>query len=109
MANVFTGTKTEDVGTAGSIIYTHPAPSTATDVVVVGLLLTNILANQITVSIQLDTGGAYLVKDIPIPAGASLDALAGKLVLDQTDHYNLVATASENTAVDAVVSVLEIT
>jgi hypothetical protein len=108
MANVFTGTKTEDVGTAGSIIYTHPEGTT--DVVVIGLLLTNILANQITVSVQLDTtSGAYIVKDIPIPAGASLDALAGKLVLDKTDQYDLVATASENTAVDAVVSVLEMT
>ena len=115
MANTFklvtkAGVKSADV------IYTV-ASSTTT--VVLGIMLGNITTSQVTatVTIESDTGNrsggndeanltVELVTNAPIPAGSSLELLAGnKVVMETTDVLKLTASG----ATDIAVSIMEIT
>ena len=60
-------------------------------------------ANQITVDVQ--AAGAYLIKDTPIPAGAGLSVLDGKIILETTD--TLIVTTNTASSADVILSVLE--
>ena len=78
------------------------------------LLFTNKSTSGITASIFIDnedgTNDVFIVKDASIPAGASLEVMAGnKLVLqnDGSNADNLEGIASIANALDVTVSVLE--
>jgi hypothetical protein len=62
-----------------------------------------VTANQITVDVQ--AAGAYLIKDTPIPAGAGLSVLDGKIILETTD--TLIVTTNTASSADVILSVLE--
>lgn len=101
MANFFknfTGQGT----TTGATIYTVPA---ATQGIILGLNLANILGSSITVSVQL--GSTYIIKDAPLPSSTALSVLDGKIVAKSGD--TIVVTASANSAVDVIISVMETT
>lgn len=100
MANTFKNYTSASVGTSPTTAYTVPTSTTA---VVIGCNVANVLANQITFSVQV--AGVYLVKDVPLPAGAAISVLDGKIILEAAD--TVVVTASEASAVDVIVSVLE--
>lgn len=99
MANVFKNASGEAT-TAGLAVYTVPANTTT---VVIGLNLANKSASQVTASIKLGT--AYIIKDVPLPAGAGFSALDGKIIA--TAGQAITVSASVAGAVDAIVSVLE--
>ena len=75
----------------------------STTTVVLGLVLTNIHSSAVTAEVELvsDTGSrggannvtngtSFLVKDVNIPAGSSLEVLTGgKVVLETTDYLNI--------------------
>ena len=75
----------------------------STTTVVLGLVLTNIHSSAVTAEVELvsDTGSrggannvtngtSFLVKDVSIPAGSSLEVLTGgKVVLETTDYLNI--------------------
>ena len=75
----------------------------STTTVVLGLILTNIHSSAVTVEVELvsDTGSrggannvtngtSFLVKDVSIPAGSSLELLSGgKVVLETTDEIKI--------------------
>ena len=97
MANTFkVVTFAAEPASAGTpyTIYTTPGSTTT---VVIGLILTNIHTSQVTTEVELvsDTSGggraatngtSFLVKDAPIPVGASLEVLTGgKVILETTD------------------------
>ncbi len=97
MANTFkVVTFAAEPNSAGTpyTIYTTPSSTTT---VVIGLILTNIHTSQVTTEVELvsDTSGggraatngtSFLVKDAPIPVGASLDVLTGgKVILEPPD------------------------
>jgi hypothetical protein len=86
--------------TGGATIYTVPG---ATVAVIIGANLANISASQVTASVQL--GATYIIKDVPLPAGSALSVLDGKIIGEASD--TIVVTASSNSAVDVVLSVLE--
>ena len=92
----YTGTAT----TGGQTVYTVPS---ATVAVIIGANLANTSAAQVTASVQL--GAIYLIKDVPLPAGSALSVLDGKIIGEASD--TIVVTASSNSAVDVVLSVLE--
>ena len=76
--------------------------------------MANKTTSGVTASIFIDnedgSNDVYIVKDASIPAGSSLEVMAGnKLVLmnDGTNADNLEALASTGSAVDVTVSVLE--
>ena len=115
MANTFK-IETKAGVTSADVIYTV-ASSTTT--VVLGIMLGNTTTSQVTatVTIESDTGNrsgandeanqtVELVTNAPIPAGSSLELLAGnKVVMETTDVLKLTASG----ATDIAVSIMEIT
>jgi copper(I)-binding protein len=93
----------------------------STTTVVLGLILTNIHSSAVTVEVELhsDTanravanntanGISYLVKDVTIPAGSSLELLSGgKVVLEATDELKIDCSVTDK--VSGTLSIMEIT
>jgi hypothetical protein len=101
--------------TAGTplTLYTVPASTTT---VVLGLMLCNVDSSQRTADVQLvsttsDTETnetVLLVKDIPLPAGSSVELLAGNKVVLQTGDI-LKIDSDVAAKIDATLSIMEIT
>ena len=97
-------------------LYTTPASTTS---VVLGLILCNIDASQRLVDVTLvsDTAGGgrsatnttvFLLKDVPIPSGSTLEVLAGnKVVLETTDAIQIDCDVADKVSV--TLSIMEIT
>ena len=116
MANTFK-VKTNGAMPASSgtplTLYTVPSSTTT---VVIGLTLCNIHTSAVTADVQLvsDTSDTetnetvLLIKDVSIPAGASLELLTGgKVVVQATDIIKI--DCSVTAKIDATLSILEIT
>ena len=115
MANTFKLSSKAGV-TSADIIYTV-AGSTTT--IILGLILGNTTTSQVTATVTLtsNTGSrtnnnnevnqtVELITNAPIPAGSSLELLAGnKVVLEATDSISVTATG----ATDVALSYMEIT
>ena len=116
MANDFKRFCVPDVGTTNTTLYGVPAgaSSSALETIVIGITMANKSTSGITASIFIDnedgSNDVFIVKNASIPAGASLEVMAGnKLVLqnDGTNADNLEGIASVANALDVTVSVLE--
>ena len=103
-------------GASATAVYTVPAGagSSALESIVIGITLSNTTTAGITASVFLDNNSGsndvHIVKDATIPAGSSLEVMAGnKLVLQNSGSAGDVLRVSAGTAsaCDAVVSVLE--
>ena len=108
MANSFKTVTDTAVGTSPATIYTCPA---ATETTIIGLNIANILSSSITVDVQLennDGDNVYIVKSAIVPVGSSLVAVGGdqKIVMNASDVLKV--TASQASAVDVTMSILEI-
>ena len=93
----------------------------STTTVVLGLILTNIHSSAVTVEVELvsNTGSrggdndvtnttSFLVKDVSIPAGSSLELLSGgKVVLETTDE--ILVDCSVTDKISGTLSIMEIT
>ena len=93
----------------------------STTTVVLGLILTNIHSSAVTVEVELvsntaNRGGAnnvtnttsFLVKDVSIPAGSSLELLSGgKVVLETTDEIKVDCSVTDK--ISGTLSIMEIT
>ena len=115
MANTFKLSSKAGV-TSADVIYTV-ASSTTT--IILGLILGNTTTSQVTATVTLtsDTSNrtnandevnqtVELITNAPIPAGSSLELLAGnKVVLEATDSISVSATG----ATDVALSYMEIT
>ena len=115
MANTFKLSSKAGV-TSADVIYTV-ASSTTT--IILGLILGNTTTSQVTATVTLTSDTANrtnandevnqtveLVTNAPIPAGSSLELLAGnKVVMETTDVLKLTASG----ATDIAVSIMEIT
>ena len=120
MANDFKRFAKPNVGTStgasADAVYTVPAGSgsSALESIVIGITLANKHTAGITASVFLDnedgTNDVYIVKNATIPAGSSLEVMAGnKIVLQNTGSAAdvLRISASASNSADALVSVLE--
>ena len=117
MANDFKRICTPNISnSSNSTIYAVPAgsSSSALESIVIGITCSNKTTSGVTVDIFIDnddgSNDVYIGKNLSIPAGASLEVMAGnKLVLmnDGSNGDNLEALASAGSAVDITVSVLE--
>ena len=97
-------------------LYTTPGSTTT---VVLGMVLANVHTSQVTATVKLvsdTTGGGrsaantttFLLKDAPIPVGASLEILAGnKVVLETTDKIQIDCSVADKVSV--TMSIMEIT
>lgn len=105
MAQLFLRKTSQGIGTAPVAIgaYTVPGGSVA---VVMGLILANVLATDITVSVTLHDGttSTYLIKDVAILAGRTLPWDV-KINLQAGDSLQVSASAAN--ALDVVLSILE--
>ena len=106
MANIFKSFTDTGVGTSEATAYTVPSATVAD---VIGLNVANITGNQINVDLKVDKASGddvFLVKNIPIPNGASFEFNAGnKFVLQTGDAIKIVSDTASS--VDVIVSVLE--
>ena len=115
MANTFKLSSKAGVTTL-DVIYTAGTGKTA---IVLGLILGNTTTSQVTATVTLTSDTAAragnndeanqtveLITNAPIPAGSSLELLAGnKVVLEATDSISVSATG----ATDVALSYMEIT
>ena len=109
MANALKTLTDTAVGTSAATIYTCPA---STETTIIGMNIANILTVSITVDVQLendDGDNVYLVESAIVPVGSSLVAVGGdqKIVMNAADVLKV--TASQASAADVTLSVLEIT
>ena len=116
MANTFKiKTNAAMPATAGSPLTLYTCPG-STSTVVFGLLLCNVDTSQRTVDVKIESDTSdtetnetvFLVKDAPVPAGGSLELLAGnKVVMQATDVMKIDADVAAK--IDATLSIMEIT
>ena len=121
MANTFkVVTFAAEPASAGTpyVMYTT-ASSTTT--VILGLVLTNLNTTSVTAEVELvsDTGNrggtndvanttSFLVKDVNIPAGSSLEVLTGgKVVMETTDILKIDCSVADK--LSGTLSIMEIT
>ena len=113
MANTFKLKTKAGIDASLVTIYTVPANTTT---VIIGLTISNIKGSSVTSDAQIVTASSsgenaddvYLVKDIPLPTGYSIEIMSGnKIVLEAGDIVKV--KGSVTNAVDALLSVMEIT
>ena len=125
MANTFRSFSKASIGTSPTTAYQIELDgNTSKTSIVIGIALSNRASTPINVDVQIDrpaTGttaapsdDVYLAKDIPIPAGSTLEVMAGqKLILE----YNgtaaagdaIVVTSDTASSLDVIINALEIT
>ena len=125
MANTFKAFSKSSVGVTPTTAYqVELGGASGKTAIVIGISLANITASPINVDIQIDRPAAgttaapsddvYLVKDIPIPAGSTLEVMAGqKLILEYNGTAGagdkIVVTSDTASSLDVIVNALEIT
>jgi len=104
------------VGASGTTVYTVPAGagSTALESIVIGITLANTTSAGVTASVFLDnydgSNDVHIVKDATVPAGSSLEVMAGNKIVLQNDGTTgdiLKVSCGTGSALDATVTVLE--
>ena len=109
MANTFKlNTKAGGAVAANTDITVLTATTTT---ILIGLTISNKVSNSITVDVKLEsstsgTANVIIGQNLPIPSGSSLDALAGKVVMNTGDILK-VQSDTANSA-DVVLSIMEI-
>ena len=121
MANTFkVVTFAAEPASAGTAYKMYTCASSTTTVVL-GLILTNIHTTAVTAEVELvsDTsarvgandvanGTSFLVKDVTIPAGTSLELLSGgKVVLEASDEIKIDCSVADK--LSGTLSIMEIT
>ena len=113
MANTFKLKTKAGIDASLVTIYTVPAN---TKTVIIGLTIANVKGASVTADAQVVTASSsgenaddvYLIKDIPLPAGSSIEIMSGnKIVLEAGDIVKVKGSVTD--AVDALLSVMEIT
>ena len=119
MANTFkVVTFAAEPNSAGTPYTVYTTPSSTTTVVI-GLVLANINTTAVTAEVELvsDTSGgsraatngtSFLVKDVNIPSGTSLEILSGgKVILETTDAIRIDCSVADK--LSGTLSIMEIT
>ena len=110
MANTFkNATKAGGAVAADTDMTVYTVPSSTTTVVI-GLTISNLYSNSITVDVKLEPASGdniHIGKNLPIPTGSTINALSGKLVMQTADVLK-VQSDTANSA-DIATSIMEIT
>ncbi len=101
MANTFKNYTASCTDATETTVYTVPSLTTA---VIIGCNVSNTTTSQIKVDVKI--ASKFVVKAAPIPAGAALSVLDGKIIAEAADT---VTVTSDNSSghTDAILSVLE--
>ena len=106
MAQNFRRYTSNDVGTSAATLFTANSYDT-----VVGISVANITTSSVVASVYINDGSndIYLVKDVTIPAGSSLQVLDGgaKFVVQASDALKVISDTASSldvwvSAVDAI-------
>ena len=100
MANTFKNYTAANVGKSEETVYQVPQGTTS---VVIGCNLANVHTAQVKVSVK--AANVFLVKDVPLPSGAALSVLDGKVILEQ--GHAVTVESDTDKSVDVILSVLE--
>ena len=113
MANTFkqatkSSLNTDAISSANTNIFTSGGSSTL-------ILLSAMVANKTSSSVNVDLyivanvgDNVYLLKDVPVPAGSSLEVLSGgKVVVQNTDVIKIDCDVAAK--IDATLSIMEMT
>jgi len=109
MANTFNNNAVTSVGTTPTELYSTGVGTKAT---VIGINVANILTQTVTCDIIFEdelTQPYFIVKGAVIPAGSSLAAIGGDQKLALNENNRILVNADNPNAIDAIISVLEIT
>ncbi len=121
MANTFkVVTFAAEPASAGTAYKMYTCASSTTTVVL-GLILTNIHSTAVTAEVELvsvtgnrggnndvTNGTSFLIKDVTIPAGSSLELLSGgKVVLEASDELKIDCSVADK--LSGTLSIMEIT
>jgi len=114
MANTFKNASAQKIGTGYTEVYGAP---TSTTTVILAVSLCNRTTGTITISAYMRDGGTdgssnanhrMLLNDVEIPAGSTLEVLAGqKYILEATDEIFIKSSVANS--LDVVMGVMEIT
>ena len=113
MANTFKLKTKAAIDASLVTVYTVPSSTTT---VIIGLTISNVKGAAVTADAQLVTASSsgenaddvYVVKDIPLPSGSSIEVMSGnKIVLETGDIVKVKGSTTD--AVDAILSIMEIT
>ena len=109
MANAFKLVTDTGVGTSAATIHTG---ASSTETTIIGLSISNIVASQIEVDVQIennDGDNIFLIKAAPVPVGSSLVFVGGeqKVVLNASDVLKV--TSNTASSADVALSILEVT
>ena len=120
MANDFKRFAKPSVGTStgasADAVYTVPAGagSSALESIIIGITLANKTSTGVTASVFLDnedgSNDVFIVKDATVPAGSSLEVMAGNKIVVQNDGSNadvVRVSCSTGSSLDALITVLE--
>ena len=120
MANDFKRFAKPSVGTStgasADAVYTVPAGSgsSALESIIIGITLANKTTTGVTASVFLDnedgSNDVFIVKDATVPAGSSLEVMAGNKIVVQNDGSNadvVRVSCSAGSSLDALITVLE--
>ena len=106
MANTFKIDTKSSVSTSGTDVVTAGGSAT---LVVLSILISNKTAASAQVDVFMNKNSGddvFLIKNAPVPAGASLEIISGsKIILESSDVLNI--TSNTASALDAAVSYLE--
>ena len=110
MANTFkNATKAGGAVAADTDMTVYTVPSSTTTVVI-GMTISNLASNSITVDVKLEPASGdniHIGKNLPVPSGSTINALSGKLVMETADVLK-VQSDTANSA-DIATSIMEIT
>ena len=113
MANTFKLKTKANIDASLTTVYTVPSSTTT---VIIGCTVANVKGASVTADVQLVTASSsgenaddvYIVKSIPLPAGSSVEIMAGnKIILEAGDVIKVKGSVTD--AVDAILSIMEIT
>lgn len=108
MANTFKLKTKSNVGTATTNVYVVPSATTTT---IIGISLANTSGTGINVGIGITRpigDNVKLLKNAPVPHGATLEFMQGnKVVLEEND--TLTVESDTNNSLDVSVTLLEMT
>jgi len=113
MANTFKLKTKAGVDASLATVYTVPSSTTT---VIIGLTIANVKGASVTADAQIVTASSsgenaddvYVVKDIPLPAGSSVEIMGGNKIILETGDIVKVKSSTTN-GVDAILSIMEIT
>ena len=112
MANDFKRFCVPDVGTSNTTLYGVPAGagSSALETIVIGITMANKTTSGITASVFIDnedgSNDVFIVKDATIPAGTSLEVMAGNKIVLETGDILKVQSNTAN-SLDTTMSIME--